>query len=300
MLPEERARPVQGQCKALGGDWSRLRAWRPSPLVGASLVAHGCGVAALALQPGSWAHILALLAGNHAVLACGMPPRSRLLGPNLTRLPHGVALTFDDGPHPTITPRVLDMLDAHGARGTFFVIGERAARHGALLREMLRRGHMVENHTHRHPASFACWGPWRLRREIAAAQRAIADACGREPRFFRAPMGLRSPMLDPVLAAEGLALVSWTRRGYDTLSRRPDSVLRRLTRGLADGDILPLHDAPSRGAAVGRSMVLEVLPGLLAAMAALGLRSVSLPEEPGGAAGAMPARAGAPASQASA
>ena len=236
---------------------------------------HGLSAAALTVQPTIWPHVLSLVACNHAVLSCGMHPRSSVLGPNLTRLPAAgrgtVVLTFDDGPHPEVTPRVLDVLDEHGATATFFVIGERAALHGPLVREILRRGHAIENHTHRHPLGFAAFGPWKLRREIAAAQAAIADACGRRPTFFRAPMGLRSPLLDPVLAVEGLSLVSWTRRGYDTVSRRPGRILARLTRGLTDGDILLLHDTAARTCADGTPVVLKVLPRLLAMIASAGL-----------------------------
>ncbi|MFC7688916.1 polysaccharide deacetylase family protein [Paeniroseomonas aquatica] len=104
-----------------------------------------------------------------------------------------VALTFDDGPDPEVTPRVLDLLDRHGATASFFVIGRKAARHGALLREIGRRGHTIENHSYHHAKSFACRGPWALRREVVLTQRAVAEATGVAPRFFRAPMGLRSP-----------------------------------------------------------------------------------------------------------
>ncbi len=259
----------------------------------ASMLAHGLGAVALAAQPSSWPGVLGLLALNHALLACGMHPRGTMLGPNLSRLPgrEGVALTFDDGPDPEVTPRILDLLEARGARATFFVVGERAARYPALLREMVRRGHAVGNHTHRHPMGFAGWGPWRMRREIAAASRAIAEACGVAPRLFRAPMGLRNPLLDPVLAAEGLSLVSWTRRGYDTVRADAGRVLQRLTRGLAGGDILLLHDAGSRPDGDGRPVVLGVLPPLLEAVAAAGLRTLPLTEAvcaalPGGAAAA--------------
>jgi len=75
-----------------------------------------------------------------------------------------VALTFDDGPDPQWTPQVLDLLEAHGATASFFPIGERVVRHPALAREILRRGHSLENHTHRHPHSFACWTPGAMRR----------------------------------------------------------------------------------------------------------------------------------------
>ncbi|MDB5415664.1 MAG: polysaccharide deacetylase [Rubritepida sp.] len=234
------------------------------------------------MQPQLWPQVLGALACNHAILSCSMHPRSAWLGPNMTRLPDTgrptVALTFDDGPDPEVTPRILDILDAHGAKASFFLIGRKVARHPALVRELVRRGHAVENHSQRHSLAFACRGPWALWREVTEAQRAIGDACGEVPRFFRAPMGLRNPMLDPVLATEGLSLVSWTRRGYDTMRRRPEPILSRLTRGLAPGDILLLHDGSSALDADGSPVVLAVLPRLLDRISALGLRAASLSE----------------------
>ena len=245
-----------------------------------SLAAHALGAAAVAAAPQFWPEVLAVLTSNHAALTCGMFPRSAMLGPNLRRLPPAqqghVVLTFDDGPHPEVTPRVLDILDSFGAKASFFVIGERVERHPQLVRELLRRGHGVENHTHHHPKGFACRGPLGQWREIDRAQKAIEAACGQAPRFFRAPMGLRNPLLDPVLAATGLQLVSWTRRGFDTRRQEPAAVLGRLSRGLASGDILLLHDGSSARDGEGRPLVLEVLPDLLRKIAGAGLKASSL------------------------
>jgi peptidoglycan/xylan/chitin deacetylase (PgdA/CDA1 family) len=217
--------------------------------VQASAALHAAGAAALVLVPGVWPWVLGGLVANHAALAvAGLLPRSRALGANLTRLPAAaarrkeVALTFDDGPDPEVTPRVLDRLDETGMRATFFLIGERAARHPALVREIVRRGHAVENHSHRHSTAFACYGLGRTRRDVEAAQAAIADAAGVAPVFFRAPFGIRSPLLDPALARCGLHYVSWTRRGFDTVAPSSARVLERLARGAAAGDIFLLHD----------------------------------------------------------
>jgi peptidoglycan/xylan/chitin deacetylase (PgdA/CDA1 family) len=260
----------------------RLWDWSPAPVVRASLWLHAGALGTLLAVPSRWPEVMALVAANHAVLACGMHPRGGMLGPNLTRLPSGAArqglvgLTFDDGPDPEVTPRVLDLLDAHGATASFFAIGSRVARQPALAREILRRGHGIENHTHSHPYGFAAYTPPALLREVTAAQHAIADACGRPPRYFRAPIGLRSPLLDPVLSIAGLSLVSWTRRGYDTVRARPEVVHRRLARGLGAGDVLLLHDGSSARMPDGTPVVLPVLAALLEGLAARGLRAVSL------------------------
>ena len=137
-----------------------------------------------------------------------------------------IALTIDDGPDPAVTPAVLDLLDLHGARATFFCIAERARAHPALCREIVRRGHSVQNHSDRHSHAFSLLGPGAIAREIAAAQATLADVTGVVPRFFRAPAGLRNPFLAPVLQRLDLQLVSWTRRGYDTVRREPEACSR--------------------------------------------------------------------------
>jgi peptidoglycan/xylan/chitin deacetylase (PgdA/CDA1 family) len=253
-------------------------------VIRASFALHGLCAAAVLTYPPSWPWSLALIAANQGLLAvAGLIPRSRLLGPNLSRLPERatqrgeVVLSFDDGPDPAVTPQVLDLLDRHGAKASFFFTGQRAQRHPELVREVARRGHSVENHSDRHSNFFACYGLARYRRELARAQTRLAALTGRAPRYFRAPMGLRNPLLEPALAGAGLRLVSWTRRGYDSVTGDPALVLARLTRGLAAGDVLLLHDGGSARTRDGRPVVLDVLPALLERLKALGLRSVSLP-----------------------
>lgn len=257
-------------------------------MVRASCRLHAAAALGLAADLAGWEMALGAVGASHgAMAAAGLLPRNALLGPNLRRLPDDaarrgeVALTFDDGPDPEVTTRVLDLLDAHGASASFFLVGRRAGRHAGLVREIVRRGHSVENHTHAHSAAFAALPPGPMRREIAAAQAAIADVvgCAAAPRFFRPPAGIRSLLLDPALAAAGLRHVSWTRRGYDTVCRDPDALRRRLERGLAAGDVLLLHDGnAARVRRDGAVVVLEALPGLLRRIAAAGLRAVSLPQ----------------------
>lgn len=261
---------------------STLVRWRLAPILPASAALHAASIGVIAVAPQNWPWALAAMVGNHALLAgAGLIPRSQLLGPNMTRLPPAaaarreIAITFDDGPDPVITPRVLDCLDSVDVKASFFVVGDRARRYPHLVREIQRRGHSVENHTMGHSLLFSLYGSDRMFSELAATQSVIAEACGVRPRFFRAPCGLRGPLLDRVLSRLDLQLVSWTRRGLDTLARAPEPVLARLMHRAAAGDILLLHD----GIAVLKKRnqhVLGVLPRLIDACKARGLKPVTL------------------------
>jgi len=259
--------------------------WKAPLLVKASIGCHlGAGALAAAV-PALWPWAFGALLANHAVLSfTGLWPRSTWLGDNLLRLPPAsaarreVSLTIDDGPDPEVTPAVLDLLDAHSARATFFCIARHAERHPALCREIERRGHSVQNHSYQHRHDFSLLGLRGFAREIGQAQDTLAGILGHAPRFFRAPAGLRNPFLDPVLNRLDLQLVSWTRRGFDTVRHEPERVLARLSRSLAAGDILLLHDGNAARASSGRPVVLDVLPGLLQRFEHAGLRAVTLPE----------------------
>ncbi len=257
--------------------------WHPTPLLAFSILLHIAAVTAILVNPTLWRWAAGAVVANHVLLtAVGMWPRSRLLGPNWTRLPADaaargeVALTIDDGPDPVVTPQVLDILDAHGARATFFCIGKNVARYPDLCREIVRRGHAVENHSDQHWWHFALLGVAGFTRELRAAQETIAGVTGQAPLFFRAPAGLRSPLLDPALCRVGLRLASWTRRGFDTVERNPDTVLRRLLSNLQGGDILLVHDGNAARTATGQPVILAVLPQVLSAIRAAGLTPVTL------------------------
>lgn len=259
--------------------------WLATPLLRASLWLHVLAVLMIVLRPMLWPWLLALMVANQLlVMTLGLWPRSRALGANVTRLPERamarseVAITIDDGPDPEVTPKVLALLARHGVRATFFCIGEQVQRHPQLVRDIVAAGHEIANHTQHHPLYFSVLGPRRLRREIAAAQDSIAAAGAPPPRFFRAPAGLRGPLLQPVLQQMGLRLVSWTRRGFDTVNGSAERVLAQLTRDLRGGDILLLHDAHAARTADGLPVILAMLPDLCAALSAAGLRPVTLTE----------------------
>jgi peptidoglycan/xylan/chitin deacetylase (PgdA/CDA1 family) len=264
-------------------DLDAVNRWMPTPLTKASAVVH-LGAAAALVVPGAWPWALGTVAANHLLLvACGLAPRSTLLGPNWTRLPDSaaargcIALTIDDGPDPAVTPRVLALLDEYEAKATFFCIGQRVARHRELAREIQRRGHSVENHSEHHRYDFSLLGPRAIADEIERAQQTIGNVVGIEPLFFRAPAGLRNPFLQPVLARLGLRLASWTRRGFDTVERNAQKVRAKLERNLRAGDILLLHDGHAAATRGGSApVIVEVLPHLLGTLRAARLSPVTL------------------------
>ncbi|WP_322048423.1 polysaccharide deacetylase family protein [Paraburkholderia sp. J67] len=261
------------------------RRWKPTPLITGTAALHVGAAAAMLAQPATWPWATGGVIASHLVLtAAGLWPKSALLGPNWTRLPklpeaatdNCLALTIDDGPDPEVTPRVLDLLDEHGARATFFCIGDLARQYPQLVEAMIARGHAVENHSQRHRHTFSLSGPGALRREIETAQRTLTDISGQRPLFFRAPAGLRNPFLEPVLCDLGLHLASWTRRGFDTREREASKVTQRLLHGLAPRDILLVHDGHAAHSASGQPVVLDVLPDLLRAAARAQLRWTTL------------------------
>ena len=257
--------------------------WHPALLVRASIALHLLALVVMIATPGQWPWALGAVAANHLLItAVSLWPRSHWLGPNWTRLPaasaarNEIALTIDDGPDPAVTPQVLDLLDRHAAQATFFCIGKQAALYPEVCREIVRRGHAVENHSQQHRHHFALQGPRGLLRELQTAQHTLTGICGQRPLFFRAPAGFRNPFLDPVLVRLGLRLVSWSARGFDTRVGNAARVKSSLLRGLRAGAILLLHDGHAARTAAGIPVILEVLPVVLESAAAAGLRAVTL------------------------
>lgn len=263
----------------------QLSLWRGTPILLFSTGLHlFCAVLTI-LNPALWEWTLGAVIVNHLLIFATVVlwPGSRLLGPNMIRLPTAaalrkeVALTFDDGPDPVVTPKVLDLLDQYGAKASFFCIGNKVFAYPELTREIIRRGHSVENHTNSHPHAFPFFGPKALQLEIDTAQTAILATTGVAPIFFRAPMGFRNPFLAPMVERAGLRYTNWTRRGFDTFAKSAEPVWQRLQRGLTAGDILLLHDGRSLLPHNDAPIILEVLPRLLEHLQALNLKSVALP-----------------------
>jgi peptidoglycan/xylan/chitin deacetylase (PgdA/CDA1 family) len=219
-------------------------------------------IALVLLWPYSPPAAVAVLALSHALLLYPtFRPNVQWLGPVVTRFTASqpeVWLTIDDGPTED-TPEVLDLFERHRVRATFFVKGVLAAERPELIREMIRRGHSVANHSYTHPAgSFWISLPGRVGMEVDRCNRAVADAAGEAPRWFRAPVGIKNPAVHPVLQRRGMRLIGWSARGFDTFSSDADQILARLLPDLAPGAILMLHQ--------GRAHSLRVLERVIVAV----------------------------------
>jgi peptidoglycan/xylan/chitin deacetylase (PgdA/CDA1 family) len=151
-------------------------------------------------------------------------------------------LTIDDGPSEQ-TAHILDLLDQQNVRATFFVVGARAEAQPHLITEILTRGHEVANHTFTHPSAWL-WlaGPQTIARQLDRCAAILRSTPQRPARFFRAPAGLKSPFLHPVVRARGLQLIGWSARGFDTLRRTPAKIARTITRDARPGSIILLHE----------------------------------------------------------
>ncbi len=259
--------------------------WSNSTLaIRLSAVLHGGCLLGVVVWPERWLWFGAAVFTNHVlILLAVLLPRSQILGQNLIQLPAAaisrreIALTFDDGPDPAITPRILDMLAQYNAKASFFCVASRAEAYPELVRDIIRQGHSVENHTRHHANYFALLGWCACKNEVQTAQHILSGITGIVPQFFRAPMGFRNPLLGPILAESRLCYTSWTRRGFDATSCNPARILSRLLYKLHAGDILLLHDGISWPLHKSPHITLQVLPLLLQTLNAAEFRVVSLP-----------------------
>lgn len=173
-------------------------------------------------------------------------PRTRMFGPAIARGRAGcgskVALTFDDGPHPTATMAIADALKAEGVRGTFFVIGQFVEQRPDIVRELDRRGHLIANHSfdHHHFGAFRGSRYWEDQIERAGAS--IEQITGKRPTYFRPPMGLKQPRLFRAARKQRCDVVTWQHSARDGIRTTTERIIRRTADRAAGGDVLALHD----------------------------------------------------------
>ena len=222
-------------------------------------------------------------------------PRSQLFGATVRRTnsPRKLALTFDDGPNPAITPKLLDLLDRFKARATFFVIGKHARECPELLKETAARGHVIGNHSDAHP-NFFWLKPDQITVELRCCNYSIIAATGAPPKWFRPPYGMRNPWVVPAARELKQRVVMWTlipgdwrATSSEWLIPRLESIAARTKRHLnasvgaaagaaSTGDILCLHDGSHRQLNADRLPTLAALEYWLPRWRDLGLEFVTI------------------------
>jgi peptidoglycan/xylan/chitin deacetylase (PgdA/CDA1 family) len=185
----------------------------------------------------------------------------------------GVAITFDDGPHPQGTPAVLEALREAGASATFFLAGEQVLRRPALAAEIVAAGHRVELHCHRHRNQLRLSARMLLE-DADRAKAAIEEASGQAIADYRPPYGIFSAIGLRTIRSRGWRPVLWSRWGRDWTRRAtPASIARRALAGARAGDILLLHDADYYSAPGSWTRTAAALPIILEELEARGLKS---------------------------
>ncbi len=204
---------------------------------------------------------------------------SWIFGPALNHLPGSdqvVSITFDDGPNPVATPRILDVLKQEGVQATFFVLGRHADRWPALVRRMSDEGHQLGNHGYHH-RKLHRRTPAYVRDDLTRGAAAIERAAGVRPQVFRAPHGFRNPWVTPIARSLGERTIGWTLGVWDSARPGADEIVKRTLDGMRAGSILLLHDGDGYDADGDRTQTAEALPRIIAGLRARGLRFVTLP-----------------------
>ena len=204
---------------------------------------------------------------------------SPLFGRALSRLSTTdriVALTFDDGPHPRATPRILDVLRAEGVPATFFVLGRHADRWPDVVARVVEDGHDVGNHGYQH-ARLHFAGPQRVRDDLRRGTAAVAAACGVSPRLFRAPHGFRSPFVTPVAQSLGQSTVGWTYGVWDSDRPGVAEIERRTVCQATPGAIVLLHDGDGDDPDGDRMQTADALPLIIRGLRGRGYTFGRLP-----------------------
>jgi peptidoglycan-N-acetylglucosamine deacetylase len=222
-------------------------------------------------------------AGGGVFSWAAVAPSAQLFGPTIRRTgdPSVIALTFDDGPNPAVTPHLLDLLERHAATSTFFLIGERVRAFPALANEILRRGHTVGNHTdtHRRLVFLSTRG---IADQLTRCAEALTNAIGLRTRWMRPPFGYRGPQLESALRkqAPDSRVVMWSASARDWNAQPSRNVVRRLG-SVRGGDIVLLHDGDHRNPSAGRTHTLDALEYWLPRWKDGGLRLLGLNDLPG-------------------
>ena len=209
-----------------------------------------------------------------------MAPSGQWYGRTFTHLSRSskkLALTYDDGPNDPHTLRLMEVLAKHGVRATFFCIGRYAQQKPQIVRDLIKSGHIVGNHTYTHP-NLALQSQTQVRIQITTCQNVLSDVMGVEPTLFRPPYGGRRPSVLRIARGMKLEPVMWNITCYDWNATSPEQIERHVKRQLRGGDVILLHDGGHVEMGVDRAHSVTATDRLIAKYKAEGYEFVTIPE----------------------
>ncbi len=169
--------------------------------------------------------------------------KSQFFTPTISKLKNEkqIAITFDDGPH-TNTPEILEILDKHNAKATFFCIGSQVEAHPEIAKLIVEKGHTIGNHSYSHSTSWGWMSTKKIKKEISQTQESIAKVTGVKPHLFRPPFGVTNPQVSRALKQSELQTVGWNLRSLDTKIKEPKKLWERVKSKLEGRAIILFHD----------------------------------------------------------
>lgn len=225
--------------------------------------------------------VLGATAAAASAFAAGyqsMAPTGQWYGRTFTGLSRGtkqLALTYDDGPNDPHTFRLLEVLARHNVQATFFVIGRYVQQRPDIVRELVKAGHIVGNHTFTHPL-LTLKSTDEVRRELSNCRKAIEEAIGEHSNLFRPPFGGRRPAVLHVARELGLEPIMWNVTGYDWNAPPAAAIERKVQRQMRGGDVILLHDGGHKQMGADRSQTVLTTDHLISLYRSAGYEFVTV------------------------
>ncbi|QRM88864.1 polysaccharide deacetylase family protein [Lacinutrix sp. WUR7] len=167
-----------------------------------------------------------------------------------------VSITFDDGPNPEYTPKVLALLKKYNAKATFFCIGKNIEMHPEIFKSIIEQGHTIGNHTYSHSTRFGFFSTEEVLEELQQTNSIITQQIGLEPKLYRPTFGVTNPRIKRALKVTKLQPVGWNKRSLDTRNITEKRIFNRVTKNLKKGDVILLHDTSDKTIAVLEQLLL--------------------------------------------
>lgn len=157
-----------------------------------------------------------------------------------------VSISFDDGPNPDYSTKVLALLKQYDAKATFFCIGKRMETYPEIVKQILAEGHSIGNHTYSHSNSFGFFSTKKVKAELERTNKIFETITGRKLRLYRPAFGVTNPNIKKALQHLQLQSIGWSKRSLDTTHLSQDVIYKRITKGLKPGDVILLHDTSQK------------------------------------------------------